>query len=119
MTYINGHGGWMLVGWTMKGEHTDVANPNEKVENYTTTVHLSYLYPMTLHFLALLHSTIFRSRKTNQPKLTLRMAAMGLTKVKVRTMAQELPKDKVSQCDDIFASALNTKQSLVCLTKHQ
>ena len=44
--YINDDGdGWTLVGWTMLGEHTDVANASEKVENYTTTIHLSYLQP--------------------------------------------------------------------------
>ena len=43
--YINTHGGWTLVGWFMSGDHSDAANPNEKVQNYQTTLHLSYVQP--------------------------------------------------------------------------
>ena len=43
--YINSHGGWMLVGWFMLGDHSDAANPNDKVQNYQTTLHLSYVQP--------------------------------------------------------------------------
>jgi hypothetical protein len=43
--YINSHGGWTLVGWFMLGDHSDAANPNDKVQNYHTTLHLSYVQP--------------------------------------------------------------------------
>ena len=43
--YINSHGGWTLVGWFMLGDHSDAANPNDKVQNYQTTLHLSYVQP--------------------------------------------------------------------------
>jgi hypothetical protein len=43
--YINSHGGWTLVGWFMLGDHSDAANPNDKVQNYLMTLHLSYVQP--------------------------------------------------------------------------
>jgi hypothetical protein len=43
--YINEHGGWTLVGWFMLGDHHDAANPNEKVQNFQISLHLSSLQP--------------------------------------------------------------------------
>jgi hypothetical protein len=43
--YINGNGGWTIVGWFMLGAITDAANAGDKAENYNMTLHLSYLSP--------------------------------------------------------------------------
>jgi hypothetical protein len=50
--YIDGHGGWTLVGWFMLGDHGDAANPYEKVQNFQTTLHLSSLQPTNVCVLA-------------------------------------------------------------------
>ena len=44
--FINGNGGWDIVGWYKMGGATDSATSNnDKVENFEVTIHLSYLFP--------------------------------------------------------------------------
>jgi hypothetical protein len=47
VTFVNqvDHGGWTIVGWFMKGSTTDAATDNERIDNDTFQVHLSYLFP--------------------------------------------------------------------------
>ena len=50
VNYINGHGGWNIVGWFKLGQTSDAAFDNgEKVDNYDLTIHLSYLMPTKLN----------------------------------------------------------------------
>jgi hypothetical protein len=47
VNFINNEniGGWTIVGWYMKGMTIDVSTENEKVDNDTFQVHLTYLFP--------------------------------------------------------------------------
>lgn len=47
--YVNGNGGWTIVGWYMMGQIQDAAaNSHEKVDNTNIQVHMSYLMPTRL-----------------------------------------------------------------------
>lgn len=45
VNYVNEHGGWTLVGWSMLGDHYDAANGQDKVQAAETKIHLSSLQP--------------------------------------------------------------------------
>ena len=93
---INLHGGWTMCGWTKLGEMTNQANGQEKVGNYETKIHITYLHPTR----RLTTSTITcrgMMMRPNEPREPVRVANAQRMAINVDDGNQEEQQDNDQQ----------------------